>query len=160
MPLEVAHARTIHKFQGLSAGPVDEGKIPNMYKCVICDPDNRRYEGSALGLLYTATSRATTLGNMKDGRNSAMYFTGKEFKEERIRRLVYCKDSDKKFVYAEKREKWVAFLKSNERRTNQKVRRIMKRKDQIEQFMGCRILGTQLVTRLKEYEQASYNTRF
>ena len=60
VPLDVAYARTIHKFQGLSAGPVDEGKVPNMYDCIVCDPDEKKFEGSALGLLYTAVLRATT----------------------------------------------------------------------------------------------------
>ncbi len=41
VPLEVSYARTIHKFQGLTAGPVDEGKIPNMYQCIVCDPDEK-----------------------------------------------------------------------------------------------------------------------
>ena len=39
IPLSLAYARTIHKFQGLSAGPVDEGKIPNMFDVIVCDPD-------------------------------------------------------------------------------------------------------------------------
>ena len=65
----------------LSAGPVDAGKIPNMYKCIVCDPDEKSFESSALGLLYTAVSRGTTLGD-SDGMNSAVYFTGSSFKEQ------------------------------------------------------------------------------
>ena len=83
----MSYARTIHKFQGLTAGPVNEGKIPNMYQCIICDPDEKKIEGTSLGLFYTATSRATTLGD-DDGMNSAIYFSGNQFKEERIRGLT------------------------------------------------------------------------
>ena len=86
LPLTLAYARTIHKFQGQSAGPVDKGKIPNIYGCIICDPDKSEVEGRALGLFYTALSRATTLGD-DDGLNSANYFTGEDFNEKRIRNL-------------------------------------------------------------------------
>jgi hypothetical protein len=71
----LAFARTIHKFQGLSAGPVDAGKIPNMYDCIICDPDMKQSEARATGLFYTALSRATTFGD-SEGLNSAIYFMG------------------------------------------------------------------------------------
>ena len=86
LPLTLAYARTIHKFQGQSAGPVDKGKIPNIYGCIICDPDKSEVEGRALGLFYTALSQATTLGD-DDGLNSAIYFTGEDFNEKRIRNL-------------------------------------------------------------------------
>ena len=92
LPLCLSYARTIHKFQGLSAGPVDEGKIPNMFACIICDPDMRHVEGSALGLFYTALSRATTLGN-EDGSESAIYFTGTAYDEARIRNIGRMKNT-------------------------------------------------------------------
>ena len=114
LPLVLAYGRTIHKFQGQSAGPVDKGKIENMYSCIVCDPDEKRFEGSSLGLLYTAVSRGTTLGD-KDGTNSAVYFDGKDFKEDRIRQLYKCKDSDKDYALAEKHDDWVALLKQNTR---------------------------------------------
>ena len=93
VPLEVSYAWTIHKFQGLTAGPVDEGKIPNMYQCIVCDPD-KKFKGTFLGLFYTATSRATSLGN-DDGLNSAIYFSGSQVREERIRGLTKFKNSEK-----------------------------------------------------------------
>ena len=99
LPLEVSYARTIHKFQGLTAGPVDEGKIPNIYECIICDPDDKKYEGSSLGLLYTTLSRATTLGD-NNGLNSAIYFTGQEFKRVRITRLTKRKNSNDDYKQA------------------------------------------------------------
>ena len=136
IPLEVAYARTIHKFQGLSAGPVDHGKIPNMYQCILCDPDEKKFEGtSSLGLLYTAVSRATTLGD-EDGLNSAIYFFGKDFKEERIRRLTKYKHSDKDFIVAEKRRIWVEFLRKRERQSKYKFEQIQKKKQSIIDFIS------------------------
>lgn len=110
MPLCLAYARTIHKFQGLSAGPVDKGKIPNMYECIVCDPDKRHVEGSALGLLYTAVSRATTLGD-KNGIGSAIYFTGDSFTESRIRNLGKIKNSTEDYKRIKQRNLWIDFLK-------------------------------------------------
>ena len=136
VPLEVAYARTIHKFQGLTAGPVDPGKIPNMYQCILCDPDEKKFEGtSSLGLLYTAVSRATTLGDT-DGLNSAIYFFGSDFKEERIRRLTKYKHSDKDFVMAEKRRIWVDFLKKRERQSKHKFNQIQSRRQYIIDYVS------------------------
>jgi len=109
MPLCLAYARTIHKFQGLTAGPVDEGKIKNMFDVIICDPDDGGFESSALGLFYTAISRATTLGD-KDGLNSAIYFTGEHITEARIRRIGKRKGSTQEFTRVEERRRWVNYL--------------------------------------------------
>jgi hypothetical protein len=105
VPLQVAYARTIHTFQGLSAGD------NHPYKCIICDPDNRNYESQNLGLLYTAVSRATTLGD-STGHNSAIYFTN-NFKEERIRNLIQRKNSTDLLPSAIRRRNWVSELKRN-----------------------------------------------
>ena len=112
IPLTAAYARTIHKFQGLSAGPVDFGKIPNPYECIICDPDKNSAEGRALGLLYTAISRATTLGD-DDGLNSAIYFIGKDYNENRIRMLGKKKDSSDDFINVVRRSAWVQHIHNN-----------------------------------------------
>ena len=111
-PLTLAWARTIKRFQGQSAGPVDEGKIPNLFKCIICDPDERKFEGSALGLLYTAASRGTTFGD-DDGLGSAVYFIGKEFDEKRVRAIGTKLKSTDQYERAKKREQWVLFLKQH-----------------------------------------------
>ena len=108
-PLTVAYARTIHKFQGLSAGPVDAGKIKNMHDVLICDPDERMFEGTALGLLYTAVSRATTLGD-DDGRDSAIYFFGSAMTKDRVRHLTFKVDNKTEFELAKKRRHWVNYL--------------------------------------------------
>lgn len=96
----------------MSAGPVDKGKIPNMFKCIICDPDKRERENNALGLFYTAISRATTLGD-HDGLGSAIYFDGLEYKEERIRNIGHCKGSLADYKKKKKRDIWTLYLKQN-----------------------------------------------
>jgi len=113
IPLCLAYARTIHKFQGLTAGPVDNGKIKNMFDLIICDPDDGKFESSALGLFYTAVSRATTLGD-KDGLNSAIYFIGEHLTEQRIRKIGVCKNSTKEFERVGERRKWVKYLHDRE----------------------------------------------
>ena len=113
VPLCLAYARTIHKFQGLTAGPDDQGKIKNMFEVIICDPDDGKFENSALGLLYTAVSRAATLGD-EDGLNSAMCFTGEHMTEARIRRIGKCKDSRNEFIRVGERRKWINHLRKGE----------------------------------------------
>jgi hypothetical protein len=112
LPLDLAFARTIHKFQGLSAGPVDEGKIPNMHECIVCDPDIQGSECRATGLLHTGTSRATTLGD-KDGLNSAIYFQGPNFTKSRIQNVTKKTNSQYEFENVKRRKIWVNHLKSN-----------------------------------------------
>lgn len=110
VPLQVAYARTIHTFQGLSAGPTASGT--HQYKCIIVDPDKRNYEGKNLGLLYTAISRATTLGD-EDGLNSAIYFIGSDFTEARIRNLANKQGTNELFHKAQQREWWVQYLEQH-----------------------------------------------
>ncbi len=154
MPLEVSYARTIHKFQGLTAGPVDEGKIPNMYQCIICDPDEKKYEGTSLGLFYTATSRATTLGD-DDGLNSAIYFSGKQFKEERIRGLTKLKNSDQDFIMAKKRKKWIEFIKRRERMSKPQLKTTLKKKPHLIALLKSKKYDFDfLYTRIRSYSQA------
>ena len=112
VPLTLAYARTIHRFQGLSAGPVDEGKIANPCECTVCDPDKNSAEGRALGLLCTAVSRATTLGD-DSGLDSAIYFTGPSFNEERLRNMGRKKDSEDDYLNIARRRIWVQFMREN-----------------------------------------------
>jgi hypothetical protein len=108
VPLQVAYARTIHTFQGLSAGPTPTGE-QSQYESIVCDPDDRRYEGLNLGLFYTALSRARTLGD-DDGLNSAIYFTGADFCEECFRNLAFKPTSFEEYPLANKRTVWVDHL--------------------------------------------------
>lgn len=108
MPLDLAFARTIHRFQGLTAGPVDEGKIENMYQYIVCDPDTKQSEVRNTGMLYTAASRATTFGDA-DGKHSAIYFIGDSMTYDRIKNVTKS-DKGKELVNVTKRRDWVRSL--------------------------------------------------
>jgi hypothetical protein len=110
--LELSFARTIHRFQGLQAGPVSPGKPQNMFPRVICDPDAKSSECRATGLFYTAISRATTLGD-DDGLNSAIYFIGPFVTKERIQDLTQKTNIRSPFENVRKRSKWVSHLMSH-----------------------------------------------
>ena len=147
MPLCLAYARTIHKFQGLTAGPVDEGKIKNMFDVIVCDPDDGKFENSALGLLYTAVSRATTLGD-EDGMNSAIYFIGDHMTEARIRRIGRCKDSRNEFVRVGERRKWVNYLSRGETKNKFSKR---KKQEIVEWAQSKKITYKTLADRIAKY---------
>lgn len=112
LPLTLAYGRTIHKFQGQSAGPVNEGQAPNMFSVLICDPDDHKFEGNFMGLFYTAISRATTLGD-DNGRGSAIYFAGSKFNQQRFRNIGKMKNSDQDYIPIQKRTNWVNHLQNN-----------------------------------------------
>lgn len=117
LPLELAYARSIHKFQGLTAGPVDKGKIKPVHDCIVCDPGTRQFEGNNPGLFYTAVSRPTTLGSKDDGLGSALYFRGENMNAERIRDLKL----DSRGVPYNKimlRDQWVERLENNVVKSN------------------------------------------
>ncbi len=147
LPLTLAYARTIHKFQGLSAGPVDLGKIANMYDCIVCDPDQKRFEGSNIGLLYTAVSRATTLGD-PDGLNSAIYFKGEHFKGSRIRQIGKKAHSVCDYEDITRRKRWVAHLKERTKPINLKKKKIT---EILDWSKKTRITYTKLAQRTANY---------
>ena len=72
----------------------------------------KKDEGRSLGLLYTALSRATTLGD-ENGLNSAIYFQGKDFKPERIFNLYCSKSTGNEYMLAKQRRIWVEHLEKN-----------------------------------------------
>ena len=88
-----------------------------MFDVIICDPDENKFEGQFLGLLYTAVSRATTLGD-DDGLNSAIYFTGNNFTAERIRCIGKKKNSQDNFLNVTRRSIWVSHLKLHTKENN------------------------------------------
>ena len=97
---------------------MDQGKIPNMFEVIVCDPDEGKFEGSAMGLLYTAVSRATPLGH-NNGLGSAIYFTGQHLTEDRIRNLgKKANKNNEDYVKVTKRKSWVQHLKNNTRKSN------------------------------------------
>ena len=103
-PLVLAWARTIHKFQGLQAGP-----SCSIMK-IIADVGTDRFEAGTPGLLYTLISRAMTIGELAGNRlDSALYFFGSNMSEQRITSLSKRIDgSTTKAVM--KRDLWVAYL--------------------------------------------------
>ena len=150
LPLTVAHARTIHKFQGVSAGPVDSGKIPNNHEVIICDPDEKKFELKAIGLLYTATSRATTLGD-ESGLNSAIYFEGSHFKFSRISNLTKTQTGEE-CEMAKKRKRWVGHLMANNIRTLEETLHVRNNKQELFQWMARTTINVgELMLRINEY---------
>lgn len=123
-PLTVAYARTIHKFQGLTAGPVPEGQPKNLYDVLVCDVDEKSFEGIALGLLYTAVSRGTTLGD-ETGIGSAVYFKGSTFTPDRIRNLTCKIGTNEEFKKATARRYWVNHIERNRDRSVPRVNEIL-----------------------------------
>lgn len=98
-----------------------------MHEVLVCDPDEKSFEASALGLLYTATSRGTTLGD-DDGRNSAVYFTGAAMKPERIRRLTFKPGKpNEEFELAKKRRYWNNYLQARKLRMRTRINEVMVR---------------------------------
>ena len=112
LPLELSFARTLHRFQGLSAGEVDEGKIQNATPRIICDPDIRAVEGKATGFFYTLISRATSFGD-PTGLNSAIYFIGPNLTKDRIQNLTLKTNTNTTLLNVQRRNTWVQHLQSN-----------------------------------------------
>ena len=83
-----------------------------MYQCIVCDPGPKKSEGSAIGLLYTAVSRGTTLGD-ENGLGSAVYFTGSDFTADRIYHMYKRKNSMDDYELFKKRTKWVDHIRRN-----------------------------------------------
>jgi len=99
-----------------------------MFDVIVCDPDDGEYKSSALGLFYTAISRATTLGD-KDGLKGAIYFTGEHATETRIRRIGKRKGLTQEYTRVGERRRWVDYLQKRTLKTKlskRKQKRIIK----------------------------------
>lgn len=96
---------------------------------LIIDPDQKEHEGRNIGLLYTATSRGTTLGD-ESGLNSAIYFTGTSMTPSRIRNLTIASDG-KEFELATKRNHWVNYLQSKARSSETRTRAILMKQQKL-----------------------------
>jgi hypothetical protein len=153
VPLDLAFARTIHEFQGLSAGPVDPGKIPNMYDCIICDPDKKLSEVRATGLFYTALSRATTFGD-SEGLNSAIYFMGENIDEDRIKNVTRAQRTNKEFKNVQLRRSWVAKLDAAAAKTKTMKTDTKRAKDLIHWSMTKRYTYEELYNRIELFVKA------
>ena len=112
LPLKLSYARTIHTFQGSSAGPTTKGQQKNAIQRIICDPGNKEFELRNPGLFYTLLSRATTLGDKKNLYTSAIFFTGNNMNPSRLLNMT----KTEKGITAKKvalRELWVELLSQN-----------------------------------------------
>ena len=108
VPLLLAFGRTTHSSQGMSVGKTRKGQCKNMLERCVVDIGEARFENNAPGLLYTALSRATTIGQPDDIMSSAIYFEGCHMSVERLRnvnsRLKLSNEAVKK------RRNWVRYL--------------------------------------------------
>lgn len=137
----------------MSAGPVDKGKIPNMFECIICDPDDRIVERNALGLFYTALSRSTTLGD-ESGFGSAIYFSGSKFNESRVRNIGRMQNRDEAYKKVKERDEWVAYLRKNTRKCHLSKER---RESVLSWAESNRVSENDLLERIKLYVGAKLN---
>lgn len=112
IPLELAFGKTIHTFQGINVGPVKPGQPPNQINSIVCDPGPREFESKACGLLYTACTRGSTLGNSTDNLSSAVYFTGPHMHFKRIKFLQHNATGEK-CLRIRQRNQWIQHLKNN-----------------------------------------------
>ena len=79
IPLQLAFGKTIHTFQGQTAGVSKPGQPENQFKRIIVDPGDRKFESHNIGTFYMLLSRITTLGDPEDIMPSSIYFTGENF---------------------------------------------------------------------------------
>ena len=114
IPLQLAFGKTIHTFQGQSAGITQPGKPENQFKRIIVDPGNRKFESHNVGTFYTLLSRITTLGDPNDKMSSAIYFVGENFSSiHRIQNIRNKVNSNELYEMIKLRDKWVEFLENN-----------------------------------------------
>jgi hypothetical protein len=124
-----------------------------MYDVLVCDVDEKAYEGLALGLLYTTVSRGTTLGN-DDGSDSAVYFKGTTFKPDRIRNLTRKAGSTEEFKKAIERRHWVNHIESKCRSSLPRVKQIIARQDELCQWATSKTYSyDELYNRIEKYKQ-------
>lgn len=150
VPLELAYAQTIHNFQGLSAGPVKDGETPNVFDTVVCDPGGSHCETHFPGLLYTAVSSATTLGD-DDGLNSALYFTGNCITYDRLNTSGKHLDGQNTYLSPYFRSEWVQHLSDNHHSSP------LTRRQKLNLFTWAEshsVSSSELFQRVNEYQEA------
>ena len=159
IPLDLSFARTIHTFQGLSAGPTEPGK-PNthMYQHIICDPHDRDVESTQTGMLYTAVSRGTTLGD-DNGLNSAIYFTGSNINPDRIQKLTRCRKQNNEYTKVKKRRIWVQYLEQHTVTPDISQKGLQKISKTFNYFTDKNIARTRLMNRCLQYTQTNKKTK-
>ena len=125
-PLEISWATTIHKFQGFEAG----FDASDMFRHLIVDPGDLKWEQTCPGALYVALSRAKTMGTFRDDtsfpQDSAIYWYGSGISTTRILDGHLKNNAKKggpkvKCLLIVKRDRWVAFLHQKKEHTRTKV---------------------------------------
>ena len=111
VPLILSYGRTIHSAQGLSIGPSKEGQAINMLLRCIVHLGTLKFLASHPGLMYTAFSRATTMGDADDLLSSAIYFVGDVMSETLLKEMNTKKRTQGETL--KKRDAWVVYLESN-----------------------------------------------
>ena len=117
IPLDLAFAKTLHKFQGKSVGPGECSKI------MVFEPGTSSFEGFNPGIFYTGLSRAKTLG-LGDINKSAFYLNGSNATYDRITNLKFYRRRTKTkqnipYKSIQRRQKWINFLDQREKKTKE-----------------------------------------
>ena len=110
-PLVLSFARTIHTFQGQSAGPTNNNNI-NPVMRIICDVGTPRFESQNIGLFYTALSRATTIGSESNSRHDSAIFFTHSLDKTRLDRLT-TKVDNTDYDMIHKRTQWVTLIEKH-----------------------------------------------
>lgn len=109
----------------------------------------------AIGLLYTAVSRGTTLGD-DDGSGSAVYFKGATFTPDRIRNLTFKANSAEEFKKAKERRYWVNYLQNNHQKSLPRIHSIKERQQTIHEWAATTTYSFDtLYDRIAIYKQRS-----
>jgi hypothetical protein len=110
IPLQLCYAKTIHKFQGQSAGPVALNQQPNPHQRIVINLGTRQFEGAHPGLTYTGLSRGTTLGLFDDISTSAVFFDGPDIYPARFTDISKSPTTGQEYKLVQMRSQWVTFL--------------------------------------------------
>jgi hypothetical protein len=110
VPLQLCYAKTIHKFQGQSAGPVALNQQPNPHQRIVINLGTRQFEGAHPGLTYTGLSRGTTLGISNDISTSAVFFDGPDIYPARFTDISRSPTTGQEYKLVQMRSQWVSFL--------------------------------------------------
>ena len=125
-PLVTSWATTIHKFQGFEAGEDEK----DMFRYLICDPGDLKWEQDCPGALYVALSRARSMGGFRSGnkytKKSVIYWTGGGMTTNRILEGSKRKNPTKggpklKCELIIKRDRWVKYLQEQYNSRTQKT---------------------------------------
>ena len=109
IPLVLAWGATIHSFQGLQAGPTKENQQDNTISRICVDPGTLEFEKRCPGTLYSACSRPTTIGSIRNCNDSALYFFGSNMCKQCVPELCVNKNG-RRSLQLQKRDVWVNYL--------------------------------------------------